>query len=103
MKKSSKKPEETTELSETFFLTFIGELVEVAGSFYHENVEVPITIQGYILDTDKDYYFMGDTPEEITRAIRKDSVIYIQVIEDIDPLHEALKDCEVPEDERLKN
>lgn len=103
--KKNKKNENiiSPELSETFFLTFIGEFVEIVGSFFHEKVEVPINIQGYILDTDNNYYYIGDSPEEITSAIRKDSVIYIQILKNVDPLEEVLRDWEVPEDERLKN
>lgn len=108
MKKNIKKPKKTelqnpTELSETFFLTFIGEFVEVAGSFLHDNSEVPIILQGYILDTDKDYYFLGETSEEITSAIKKENVKYIKIINEEDPLKEALTQWEVPTEEKFKN
>ena len=100
MKKTTKKPLEPNTFSETFFLTFIGEFVEVAGSFFHGEVEVPIRIQGYILDSDDQFYFLGDTPEEISSAIRKTSVVYIEIVED-NPMKDALRDWEP--DSEVKN
>jgi hypothetical protein len=90
-------------LTETFFLTFVGELVEVAGSFYHGDQENAIKIAGFVLDVDDEYYYLGDTPEEITQAIRRDRVIYIQILEPINPYLDALKELEVPEDETKQN
>lgn len=90
-------------LTETFFLTFIGELVEIAGSFFHGNEEHNIKIAGFVLDVDDEYYYLGDTPEEINQAIRRDRVIYIQILEQVDPVLEILQDLEVPKDEIGKN
>ena len=90
-------------LSESFFLTFIGELVEVAGSFYHGDTEAAIKIAGFVLDADEEYYYLGDTPDEITQAIRRDRVIYIQILEPVNPYLEKLKQLEIPEDETKQN
>lgn len=85
-------------LTEPFFLTFIGELVEVAGSFFHGDQENAIKIAGFVLDADKEYYYLGDTPEEITQAIRRDRVIYIQILEPLNPALEVLKGMDIPEE-----
>lgn len=91
------------EVVDTFFLSFIGELVELAGSFYHGEQEAALKVVGYILDMDDNYYYLGDTHEEITQAIKKDRVIYIQVLNPVNQFEEMLTQMEVPKDESQKN
>jgi hypothetical protein len=86
-------------LTETFFLTFVGELVEIAGSFYHGDQEAAIKITGFVLDADDEFYYLGDTPEEISQAIRRDRVIYIQILEPLNPNLDKLRELQIPEDE----
>lgn len=90
-------------LTETFFLTFIGELVEIAGSFYHGDSEAAIKIAGFVLDADDEFYYLGDSPDEITQAIRRDRVIYIQIMEPFNIHLNALKEFKIPDDETKKN
>lgn len=95
--------DEKNPINETFFLTFVGEHVELAGSFYHSDQEAAIKVQGYILDIDDEYYYLGDTPEEITNAIKRDRVIYIQVIPKVNEYQQMLMEMDVPETDEEKN
>lgn len=90
-------------LTETFFLTFIGELVEISGSFVDTNTKAVLKLIGFVLDADDEFYYLGDTPEEITQAIRRDKVFYIQILQPINPYLEKLKSLEIPEDETKQN
>lgn len=91
------------ELNDTFFLSFVGELVEMAGSFYHGDGENAIKTMGYILDMDDEFYYLGDDPEQISQAIRRDRVIWIQILTPENSYKEILDELEVPNDETQKN
>lgn len=106
VKTPKKKVSPTTgklDFNDTFFLTFVGELVEMAGSFYHGEGENAIRTMGYILDMDDEFYYLGDNPQEIHQAIKKDRVIWIQVLTPENAYKEMLQDFEVPEDDSKKN
>jgi hypothetical protein len=102
-KKVNRTTDGKLEINDTFFLSFVGELVEIAGSFYHGEAENAIKTHGYILDIDDEFYYLGDTPEEVTQALRRDRVIYIQVLTPANEYREILDQLEVPEDETAKN
>lgn len=75
----------------------------MAGSFYHGDGENAIKTMGYILDMDDEFYYLGDDPEEIVQAIRRDKVIWIQILTPENSYKEILKELEVPDDETKKN
>ena len=75
----------------------------MAGSFYHGEGENAIKTMGYILDMDDEFYYLGDNPEEIVQAIKKDRVIWIQVLTPENAYTEMLQSLEVPTDESAKN
>ena len=97
------KKEETTSL---FHLSFVGELVEILMPLYRKNVQgneegimdqtIPIVVQGYILDADDEFLYLGDTPEEITKGIKREDVRYIEVIKEANPYDEVLDNMPTP-------
>lgn len=101
----TKKKDSFTQL---FHLTFIGEYVQLTTNMFtivnEENDEVltshkvPVTIDGYILDIDEDYYYLGTTPHEINKAIKKDVVIFIGIVENKNVYDEILDSLQEPED-----
>lgn len=106
--KQNKKTAITGNISEdvaqdTFFLTFIGELVEIAGSFKHEGKATDISLIGYILDITPEYYFLGNNPDEICKAIKRNAVTYIEIVDPEDPFIEILEEMEVPNNEQERN
>jgi len=81
----------------------MGELVEVAGSFYYNDAENAIKTSGYILDVDDEFFYLGDTPEEISQALRRDRIIYIQIITPKNEYRNLLDQMKVPKDDAEKN
>lgn len=45
-------------------------------------VEGSVILSGYLLDEDQDYYYLGETQEDISQAIKKEDVIRIYKPED---------------------
>ena len=39
----------------------------------------PVIIQGYLLDEDDEYFYLGDAPEEITDAVLREQVVRMTV------------------------
>lgn len=75
----------------------------MAGSFHHGNEEAAIKTMGYLLDMDDEYYYLGDNAEEIVQAIRRDKVIWIQILQPTNMYKDMLNQMQVPEDEDKKN
>lgn len=96
-----------------FFLTFIGEFVEVTTNLMVKSQieteegtgisESPITIRGYLLDEDNKYYYMGGRPDAVSNAIKKTSVKLIEIVEPKTQLDEVLDSMGEPEDEKEIN
>lgn len=91
--------ENNEEIVDTFFLAFVGELV---GIVYNAGKNA-VQLSGYLLDYDDEYYYLGDSEEEITNAIKKNRVIHIQVLDPENEYQQILEELEVPEDETQKN
>lgn len=56
-------------------------------------------VEGYLLDEDEEYFFLGDTADFVTETIRKDEVV--RMINAIEAEMEMLYGGEVPEDEEV--
>lgn len=91
------KTKKEKEKDSIFFYTFVGNYVEVVGAFYNQNQEVPLSIQGYLLDQDDEYYFLGDHPHNITHAVKIESVRYIAIYSDDDQYKKVLVEMCPPE------
>lgn len=92
----------TKKSSDLFFATFLGEYVEILAK-YETTERVPLTINGYLLDMDNDFYFTGENSLEVNAAVRKSDVVFISIIPKLDPGTEILENFEVPEDENESN
>lgn len=87
-----------------FFDTFIGEYVEVLTKIITTKREEtedrliqsnkPIILQGYMLDMDKEYYYLGNASDNIVSAIRKDEVVYVEIVDKKDELDLKLDDMD---------
>jgi hypothetical protein len=100
----SKKIKDTPD-SEVFLLSFIGEMVQVLtdfiltssqvkesidGDMSSEDTSHPLIVEGYMLDSDDSYIYLGPTPDQIGQAIKKDRVIFIQVLDKKDDLSDIM-------------
>jgi len=88
-----------TKTSETFYSAFIGELVEVITQFKLGEAEAVGTLSAYLLDVDEDYYYLGETGEEVSTAIKRTSVYSIRIIKSSTWKEKLLNEMEVPMDE----
>lgn len=90
--------------SDLFWVTFVGEYVEVLCKFETpESGRMPLAIQGYMLDVDDKYYYIGKNPLEVISAVDKNDVAYICIIEQIDPAVQMLQEMPVPKAEEENN
>jgi hypothetical protein len=77
-----------------FFLSFVGEYVQVVTSFNMatesegSEVGLPLIVEGYILDADEGYIYMGADSQGIRQAIRLDYVVFVQILEKQSELEE---------------
>jgi len=89
--------------SDVFWATFTGEFVEILC----EDVSIgenrlPLTVQGFLLDMDDEYLFIGEGPIEINAAVKKRLIAFISIIDPEDKKEEfleILEDMPVPEGE----
>lgn len=58
---------------------------------------LPLNIQGYLLDYDENYYYVGHNPIEIDSAIKRKDISMISIHEPTDPTLEVLQDMPEPE------
>jgi len=86
---TSKKKSEPS----SFFLSFIGEYVQVITSFQMATDEgseagLPLIIEGYIMDADDDYIYMGSEGDEIRQAVSSSHVVFVQILEKANEVEE---------------
>ncbi len=95
------------------YINFIGELVEVVlkstQKIIHGNEDGvdesthPIAIQGFLMDEDEEYYFLGDTMTSMSKAVRKDQIVCIQMLEQKTVFDEILEEMPVPNEDTERN
>lgn len=72
-----------------FFQIFAGEYVSMVTTVKTRTVqliddepaevEMPVIIEGFLLDKDDSYYFIGESPDEVIAAIRIEHVIQVEI------------------------
>lgn len=89
---------------DTFFLAFMGQRITITVNLTVSTPqtstdfeEVPVYYEGILLDKDDEYYYLGSTPNEITQAVKKSSVIHIMLFEETDPYKEFLDQLPTPD------
>lgn len=68
----------------------------MVGEFSTPEMRAVSNIEGYLLDEDEEFYYLGLSANEITTAIRKGAVYSIQVIGAMDPVRELLDSMPLP-------
>lgn len=76
-----------------FFLSFVGEYVQVITAFQmltEENPEtaLPLIVEGVIMDADDTYIYMGSEADGIRQAIRSEYVVFVQQLDKTSELEE---------------
>lgn len=99
--------EQSDEIQEDdfFFLTFIGEYVEVTtkiiASAPEQNVNIPLTIRGFLLDQDENFYYLGEGPGNIKHAVDKELVGIFTIIAAKSEFEEILDNFEPSKEEDI--
>lgn len=60
-------------------------------------------IFGYLLDSDGVYCYMGDSPLQVTKAIKKEEISIIEIVEPDGIYKKILEEMPTPEDEEDEN
>lgn len=107
------KKKKDTGFTDLFMTNFVGEYVEMLCNFYErhafQNEEgaaddtFPSVVNGYILDMDDEYYYMGNTPEFVHKAIKKSQVRYIEVVQEQSVYDKILDDMHTPNRKEEEN
>jgi hypothetical protein len=77
-----------------FFLSFIGEHVQVITSFQLATADspempMPLIIEGYMLDADDQYIYMGEEGDQIRQAVKLEYVVYVHILEKENAIEEV--------------
>lgn len=78
-----------------FFLSFVGEYVQVVTSFQmlteeNPDVSLPLIIEGIIMDADDTYIYMGSEVDGIKQAVRCEYVVFVQQLNKAADLEDLL-------------
>lgn len=75
-----------------FEWTFLNKFVEILTPIYRKHIQgneegvsdetIPIVLQGYLINIDKERLYLGDTPDEINQAVFKEDVRIIRVVKE---------------------
>lgn len=68
-----------------------------------EAVEAPMTFQAFMIDEDDRYYYMGNLPQAIDRAVPKDRILYVQIIKPENPYDVILEGMDNPKNKNEVN
>ena len=91
-----------------FFNMFVGEYVlfitklstkKIHQTEDHTTEETqPIAIEGFLLDMDEKWFFVGPTFDEVACALKQDDVMEITILKERSPYDSILDDIDTPED-----
>lgn len=68
-----------------FHQNFVGEHVQVITSHLIAD-STTISADGYLLDEDEEFYYLGAGPDEVAMAIRKQDVVLISILRNVESL-----------------
>ena len=102
--------------SELFFTTFAGEYVKIITTvIISETIETeegiatsesPLTVEGFLLDFDDTFFYLGAGPEQVSHAVNKETVSVVQTgveVKDVGIYDEILESMPDPTDEKEIN
>lgn len=92
-----------------FYEVFVGEYVQLSTHLTEQEVvetedgmefgaSEPLTMMGYLVDMDDDFYFLGDEDGDIEEAVKRSEVWRIQIIDPEELIQKALENIPVPDD-----
>lgn len=92
------------------FETFVGESVIILldkeveqtrqSETHIETLKSSLSVNGYIIDMDDDFVYLGYNPDSIAQAVKKSFIIHVEIANQED---ELLSNIELPKDEKEYN
>lgn len=65
-----------------------------------KTIQQPLTIEGFLIEADDDYYYLGLSPQVISKAIHKSQIVQIEIINPTKEEDELLNEIvDVPDSE----
>lgn len=93
-----------------FFEIFAGEYVEIITSLktVHEiqseegfvSQTLPFYVYGYLLDTDDDYIYLGEHPNNVSKVVSRKEVKAMEIHKEVDLYEEMLDSVEAPKNKK---
>jgi len=93
------------------FELFAGEYVSILLDMQVESInqkndtvdmlKTPLNISGYLTDEDDDYYYLGHEPNIYNQAVKKNMIVYLEVVEEEQEIPEPFKDNKGPNGGKL--
>jgi hypothetical protein len=82
-KKCATKKRSESSLDSTFFVSFVGEYVDVISKFLSGSTKSTLTgvISGFLLDLDDKFYYLSDDGQTVSRAIKSEDVMAIEIVQ----------------------
>ena len=87
-------------MSQILYDSFIGEFIRLTTKLSSkiqnqteteiETQESPIMLDGYLVDMDDKYFYLGMSPDTITCAIEINTVAFLQILQELNPLENIL-------------
>jgi len=99
--------------NDLFFQTFIGEYVLLLTKLKTTSIEHTeegstestnlASFEGFILDVDDNFYYIGDDHQSVNKAIRKDQIVYIAITDPNSQYDTIMDEAKEPEDKKGYN
>lgn len=96
-------------IKDVFYNIFVGEFVQIVTEVQTKTVQQseeeikesnhPVILEGYLLDVDDDFYYLGDTPNSISSGVKKTKIVHIQIAEPKSYMDDILDEMPMPENE----
>lgn len=86
--------------SSTFFLSFVGEYVELVCKNVITHTEVgvmPLIVTGYLLDVDETHLYLSDDMQNVVRAIKREDYAVIEIAKSMTDAERVLSELNIPE------
>ncbi len=97
--KEEQVSQNSTSIHNVFYLSFIGELVEIVCSgpmAATDNALIPLVAAGYMLEIDDEYIYLSDDALTISRAVKKNNVITVEIVKEVTEEEQRLSAVSIP-------
>lgn len=62
-----------------------------------QTMKSPLSVQGYVLDMDDEYVYLGHSPDQISQAVKIDFIVHIETAKEENPINKILNEIDTPD------